>query len=86
VGIRPFSPRETEPMRWDHWTMQADGGTGGRDVVEPGAWLLAYWMGRYHGFISSPEVTDPALLKVDRTRNKRFGAIPYAGPPRPELF
>jgi len=86
AGIRPFSPRETEPMRWDHWTMQADGGTGGRDVIEPGAWLLAYWMGRYHGFITAPETTDPALLKVDRTRNKHFGAKPYVGPPRPESF
>lgn len=86
AGIRAFSPRETEPMRWDHWTMKSDGGSGGRDVIEPGAWLLAYWMGRYHGFITPPDVTDPALLQVDRTRNKRFGANPYAGPPRPESF
>ena len=53
AGIRAFSPRETEPMRWDHWTMQADGGSGNPDVIEPGAWLLAYWMGRYHGYITS---------------------------------
>ena len=29
--------------------MQADGGAGARDVVEPASWLLAYWMGRYYG-------------------------------------
>ena len=86
AGVRAFSPRETEPMRWDHWTMKADGGTAGRDVIEPGAWLLAYWIGRYHGFITPPEVTDSTLLKVDRTRNKRFGAQPYTGPPRPKSF
>ena len=86
AGIRAFSPRETEPMRWDHWTMQLDGGSSTPDVIEPGAWLLAYWMGRYHGFITPPEVTDTALLQVDRTRNQRFGAKPYAGPPRPDSF
>jgi hypothetical protein len=86
AGIRPFSPRETEPMRWDHWTMQADGGSSPHpDVIEPGAWLLAYWMGRYHGFISPPTVTDEALLKVERTSETSQGAQPYAGPPRPAL-
>ncbi|MES1212982.1 MAG: hypothetical protein ABUL64_00210, partial [Singulisphaera sp.] len=28
AGVRTFSPRETQPMRWDHWAMQADGGSG----------------------------------------------------------
>lgn len=86
AGIRPFSPRETEPMRWDHWTMQADGGSSPNpDVIEPGAWLLAYWMGRYHGFISPPTVADAALLKVERTSEASQGAQPYAGPSRPAL-
>lgn len=82
-GTRTFPPRETEPLRWDHWLMQADGGTGGRDVVEPGAWLLAYWMGRYHGFIAAPTVTDPALLTVEHTHDWELGARPYSGPARP---
>lgn len=86
AGIRPFSPRETEPMRWDHWTMQADGGSSPHpDVIEPGAWLLAYWMGRYHGYISPPTVTDEALLRVERTQGASLGAEPYDGPPRPTL-
>ena len=83
-GTRTFSPRETGPMRWDRWTMQADGGTGGQDVVEPGAWLLAYWMGRYHGFIAAPETTDSKLRTVDSGRNLSLGAKPYNGPPWPE--
>jgi len=72
-------------MRWDHWTMQADGGTGGNDVVEPSGWLLAYWMGRYHGFIEAPTITDASLLTVERNRHQSLGAKAYAGPPRPEF-
>ena len=82
-GTRPFSPREREPMRWDAWTMQADGGTGGNDVVEPSAWLLAYWMGRYYGFIAAPTTTDPALLTVEHSYHREMGAKPYSGPARP---
>ena len=85
-GTRAFSPREREPMLWDNWTMKAHGGTGGNDVVQPSAWLLAYWMGRYHGFIEAPHVTDPALLTVERNRGRALGAKPYAGPPRPGGF
>jgi len=66
-GTRTFPPRETEPLRWDHWLMQADGGAGGRDVVEPSAWLVAYWMGRYHGFIAAPTVSEPELFPVEHT-------------------
>lgn len=84
AGTRTFSPRETEPMRWDHWAMQADGGTGGRDVVEPGAWLLAYWMGRYHGYISASKTNDPAFLEVTKTPLRPRGAKPYLGPQWPE--
>jgi hypothetical protein len=85
-GSRTFPPRETEPLRWDHWLMQADGGTGGRDVAEPSGWLLAYWMGRYHGFIEAPEVTEEKLLTVEPASGRFPGAKPYSGPPRPEGF
>ncbi len=84
-GTRAFSPRETEPLRWDHWIMQADGGTGGNDVVEPASWLLAYWMGRHEGFIEAPTVTDPALLTVRPDEVPKGGAKPYDGPARPEM-
>lgn len=82
-GTRTFVPRETEPLRWDRWLMQADGGTGGNDVVEPGAWLLAYWMGRFHGFIAAPTVKDPQVLTVAHSLNAELGAKPYHGPARP---
>lgn len=82
-GTKAFPPRETEPLRWDHWTMQADGGTGGNDVVEPASWLLAYWMGRHHGFIEAPTVTDDKLLTVRPDEVPKGGAKPYDGPARP---
>lgn len=84
-GTRTFQTRETEPLRWDHWLMQADGGAGGKDVVEPAAWLLAYWMGRYHGAIAAPEVTEPSLLTVERSLRGELGAKPYVGPGRPAV-
>jgi len=54
--------------------------------VEPSAWLLAYWMGRYHGFIGAPTVSDAELLRVEHTDFREQGAEPYAGPARPVGF
>ena len=85
-GTKTFPPRETEPLRLDHWLMQADGGAGGNDVVEPSGWLLAYWLGRYHGFIAAPTVTHPQLLTVEHTHGRELGAKPYVGPGRPAGF
>jgi hypothetical protein len=72
-------------MRWDAWTMQEDGGTGGRDVAEPGGWLLAYWMGRYHGYITAPVTSDPRLATATPDDVPAGGARPYEGPPRPPV-
>lgn len=80
-GIRAISPREREPMRWDAWTMQLDGGSDGKDVVEPSCWLLAYWMGRYYGLIDAPPAGSPVDLKPSTAVT---GARPYQGPPRPQ--
>lgn len=97
AGIRPFSPRETQPMRWDHWAMKPDGGFAAHpDVIEPGPWLLAYWMGRHHGFITAPSSPIPSspipsgaatlgLPPAGGMDEPNPGAKPYAGPPRPEL-
>ncbi len=85
-GKRAFSPREREPMLWDNWTMKADGGAGGNDVVQPSSWLLAYWMGRYHGFIEAPRGTEATVLEVEQAREGLSGAKPYSGPPRPGSF
>lgn len=84
-GIRAFSPREREPLRWDAWTMQLDGGADGKHAIECGSWLLAYWMGRYHQFISPPVSTNQEALTVREDEVPRGGAAPYRGPGRPTL-
>ncbi len=85
-GARAISPREREPMLWDNWTMKADGGTGENDVVQPSSWLLAYWMGRYHGFIEAPKVTDASLISPNKREPLGSEAKPYSGPQRPGRF
>lgn len=85
-GSKPFPAREQEPIRWDAWTMKADGGAGGRDVIEPGGWLVAYWMGRYYGYVGAPMTSDPNLLTVRHTHGYERGARPYDGPQRPTGF
>jgi hypothetical protein len=65
--------------------MQADGGTGGNDVVEPASWLLAYWMGRHQGFIEAPTSTDESLLTVRPGEMPKGGAKPYDRPARPAV-
>jgi hypothetical protein len=84
-GIQAISPREGQPIRWDSWTMQLDGGADGRDVVEPGGWLLAYWMGRYHGFISPPDSTEEATWQEAAGPALPHLARPYDGPERPMI-
>jgi hypothetical protein len=63
-----------------------DGGAGGRVVVEPTGFLRDYWMGRYHGFIQAPTTKDPVLLTVNPRTDQKFGAVPYNGEPRPEIY
>lgn len=50
----PIPSRESSRMRWnaDPYEMD-DGGTGEREG-EPGAFLLAYWLARYHKLIAAP--------------------------------
>lgn len=49
---RALSPAERRLMRWNGNPYQPDGGTpDGRSEEDGSAWLLPYWMGRYHGLI-----------------------------------
>ncbi len=47
--VLPFS--ELRIMRWNGNAYEPDGGGDGSSEDDGGAWLLAYWMGRYHGLI-----------------------------------
>lgn len=49
---RVLPPSERRVMRWNGNPYQADGGSpNGASEEDGAAWLLPYWMGRYHGFI-----------------------------------
>jgi hypothetical protein len=49
---RALSPAERRLMRWNGNPYQPEGGTAdGRSEEDGSAWLLPYWLGRYHGLI-----------------------------------
>jgi hypothetical protein len=50
VDVLPANERST--MRWNSNGFMLDGGNGGLSVFDPGAFLLPYWMARYHGFLA----------------------------------
>jgi hypothetical protein len=50
LDILPADERNFD--RWNRNPYTADGGNGGNYEDDGGSWLLAYWMGRYHGFIN----------------------------------
>ncbi|MBN1353008.1 hypothetical protein JXJ21_26695 [candidate division KSB1 bacterium] len=82
---RAISPREQSVSRGSRSAIVYDGGAGGRRVMEPTSFLRDYWMGRYHGFITAPTVTDPELISVPQRKGRTFGAKPYGGPKRPVI-
>ncbi len=82
-SIKAISPRESIANRNP---ISYDGRANGRRVNPPIDFLLAYWMGRYHGFITAPKTDDPDLISVIPNKNKKLGAKPYAGPNRPSIF
>jgi hypothetical protein len=85
-GIRAISPRETSAKRSSSNPRTYDGSAGGNRVRTPSGFLRDYWMGRYHGFIEGPETKDPDLISVKPRSGQKFGAKPYDGPARPELW
>ncbi len=44
-------PDERRIMKWNSNPFRMDGGDGGRSEDDGAAFLLPYWMGRYHGFL-----------------------------------
>ena len=50
LDVLPADERNFD--RWNRNPYTADSGNGGNYEDDGGSWLLAYWMGRYHGFIN----------------------------------
>jgi hypothetical protein len=48
---RLLAPDERRIQRWNSNPFQLDGGSGGRGEDDGAAFLLPYWMGRYHKFL-----------------------------------
>ena len=44
-------PDERPVMKWNSNPFDIDGGADGRGEDDGAAFLLPYWMGRYHGFL-----------------------------------
>jgi hypothetical protein len=53
---KPPLPADERPtMKWNKDPFMLDGGNGGYSEEAGTFYLLPYWMGRYHGFISAPQ-------------------------------
>ena len=52
---RVLSPAERTQARWNANPWSADWGTDGRNEDDGVAWTVAYWLGRYHGFLNADE-------------------------------
>jgi hypothetical protein len=52
---RVLSPAERTQSRWNASPWTADWGNDGRVEDDGVAWLVAYWLGIYHGYISADE-------------------------------
>jgi hypothetical protein len=52
---RVLPPSERATLRWDGNPYAALRGSNGMAENSGVHWLLAYWMGRHHGFIKAPQ-------------------------------
>ena len=52
---RVLSPAERTHGRWNANPWAADWGDDGRREDDGVAWMVAYWMGVYHGYLAADE-------------------------------
>ena len=48
----PIPANERTQQRWNSNPFEVIGGGSGMSESDPGAWLLPYWMARYHGLLA----------------------------------
>jgi len=85
-SVKTLSSRETFSDGSSRRVNELDSERAGKRVKDPSGFLRDYWMGRYYGFIKAPETNDPKLTKVEPRTGQKFGAEPYTGPARPEVY
>jgi hypothetical protein len=85
-SVKTLSPREAFSDGSSRRVNELDSERAGKRVKDPSGFLRDYWMGRYYGFINAPETNDPKLTKVEPRTGQKFGAVPYSGPARPEVY
>ena len=51
----PLPANERRQGRWNANPWDITAGGDGRVEMDPGAWLLPYWMARYHGLLSADD-------------------------------
>ena len=85
-SVKTLSPREAFSDGSSRRVNELDSNRAGKRVKDPSGFLRDYWMGRYYGFIKAPETNDPKLTKVEPRTGQKFGAEPYTGPARPEVY
>ena len=85
-SVKTLSPREAFSDGSSRRVNEQDSNRAGKRVKDPSGFLRDYWMGRYYGFIKAPETSDPKLTKVEPRTGQKFGAEPYTGPARPEVY
>jgi len=54
-SLPPLPPAERAITEWNEDPYVLDAGGGGTREKSGVFWLLAYWLGRYHGFITEPQ-------------------------------
>jgi hypothetical protein len=52
---RVLSPAERTQGRWNANPWNADWGSEGRQEDDGVCWMVAYWLGVYHGYLSAEE-------------------------------
>lgn len=52
ISTTPLPPDERDGLKWNHDPYQFDGGNDGKSEYDAAAFLLPYWLGRYHRLIA----------------------------------
>jgi hypothetical protein len=78
--ITLLPPDERPVMKWNSNPFDIDGGSDGRGEDDGAAFLLPYWMGRYHGFCWASDFATVDVSNPIYHRSIDSAAIPGTVP------